>query len=403
MDKLNEIKNKLSEYHHEYLLKYCDLAESKEKLLDEILNVDFELQEKLYNSAINNKEKVFDDVTPVNAIEKNIFSKEELGEYFTIGYKEIKNGKLGVVTLAGGQGTRLGHNGPKGTYELFPKFSLFEILCNNFKKAYLKYECYINWYIMTSKENYNQTVAFFEENEYFNYPKEYIKFFKQEDIPQNGLDGKLLVNSKFEIVRGANGHGGVFSSLKNTGMLDDIKKNGVEWIFVTPVDNPLMELIDPIFVGVAKKGKYNAIGKSIERIDSTQKQGVFCLKNNKINVMEYTEIPKELMEKQNKDGSLYFRYAHINCNMFFVDTIDKLLTIDVPYHVANKKCNFIDLDGNVVIPDEPNCYKYEKFIFDYFPHIDKVGIFVVDRNEEYEPIKANADKARAAYLNKNNL
>lgn len=196
---------------------------------------------------------------------------------------------------------------------------------------------------------------------------------------------------------------GVFDSMKNTGIIEDVRKKGIEWVFVTPVDNPLMELIDPIFVGVAKKEKYNAIGKSILRIDPSQKQGVFCLKDNKVNVMEYTEIPKELMEKKNQDGSLYFRYAHINCNMFSVDTIDKLLASDIPYHIANKKCTYMDLDGKIVKPDVTNCYKYEKFIFDYFPYIDKIGIYVVERSKEYEPIKASADKARAAYLNKNNL
>ena len=193
---------------------------------------------------------------------------------------------------------------------------------------------------------------------------------------------------------------GVFDSMKNTGVLEDVRKKGVEWIFVTPVDNPLMELIDPIFIGVAKEEKLNAIGKSIVRTDPTQKQGVFCLNNNKVNVMEYTEIPKDLMEKKNEDGSLYFRYAHINCNMFSLNTIDKMLAIDIPYHIANKKCKFLDFNGKIVEPSEPNCYKYEKFIFDYFPHIEKFGVFVVERKEEYEPIKANADKAREAYINK---
>lgn len=193
---------------------------------------------------------------------------------------------------------------------------------------------------------------------------------------------------------------GVFDSMKNTGVLEDVRKKGIEWIFVTPVDNPLMELVDPIFIGVAKLGNYNALGKSIVRVDSSQKQGVFCLNNNKVNVMEYTEIPKNLMEKKNQDGSLYFRYAHINCNMFSLNTIDKLLQIGIPYHIANKKCKYMNLDGNIVEPEMPNCYKYEKFIFDYFPHIKNAGIFVVERKEEYEPIKANADKAREAYINK---
>jgi len=210
MDKLNEVENILSKYHHEYLLNYCNLVNNKDEFLDEILNLDFKLQEKLYKEAINSKEKVFSDVTPVIAIDKSSFSKEKLGEYFSIGYEEIKNGKLAIVTLAGGQGTRLGHNGPKGTYELLPNLSLFEILCDNLKKAYIKFGCYINWYIMTSKENFEATINFFEEKNYFDYPKEYITFFKQDDIPQNALDGKLLINEKGHIIRGANGHGRSF-------------------------------------------------------------------------------------------------------------------------------------------------------------------------------------------------
>lgn len=193
---------------------------------------------------------------------------------------------------------------------------------------------------------------------------------------------------------------GVFDSMKNTGVLQDAKNKDIEWIFVTPVDNPLMELIDPIFIGIAKLEGYEMIGKSIVRTDPTQKNGVFCKINGKVNVMEYTEIPKELMEKQNEDGNLYLRFAHINCNMFSIDTIDKILKIDIPYHIANKKSKYLNINGNLVEPTEPNCFKYEKFIFDYFPHIEKVGIFAVNRNLEYEPIKANADKAREAYINK---
>ena len=210
MDKLNKVKEILSKYNHEYLLKYCNLIENnneKEKFLDEILNIDFYLQEKLYDSTKKLNNSAFTNVENVTAINKNNFSEEEFDKYFKIGIEEIRSGKLGVVTLAGGQGTRLGHNGPKGTYELLPNLSLFEILCNNFKKAYDKYGVFINWYIMTSKENYNQTVTFFEEKNYFDYPKEYITFFKQDDIPQNSIDGELLVNESFKIVRGANGHG----------------------------------------------------------------------------------------------------------------------------------------------------------------------------------------------------
>ena len=193
---------------------------------------------------------------------------------------------------------------------------------------------------------------------------------------------------------------GVFDSMKNTGVLEDVKSKGIEWIFITPVDNPLMELIDPIFIGLAKSDGYDAICKSIVRTDPSQKNGVFCKIDNKLNVMEYTEISPELMSKQNEDGILYLRYAHINCNMFNIDTIDKILEIDIPYHIAKKKSKYLSLDGKMIEPLEPNSFKYEKFIFDYFPHIKRIGIFTVDRSFEYEPIKANADKARIAYINK---
>ena len=210
MDKLNKVKEILSKYSQEYLLQFCNLTDKKEEFLDEILNVDFKLQEKLYSSTKNINNNISYNVENVNAINKENFSKEEKDEYFEIGLEEIKNGKLAIITLAGGQGTRLGHIGPKGTYELLPNLSLFEILCNNFKRAYEQYGCYVNWYIMTSKENYNQTVSFFEEKDYFGYPKAHITFFKQDDIPQNSLDGKLLVSSDFKIIRGANGHGRSF-------------------------------------------------------------------------------------------------------------------------------------------------------------------------------------------------
>ncbi len=407
MDKLNKVKEILSKYNQEYLLKYCDLIKDekeKEEFLDEILNVDFSLQEKLYDSTKNIDKKVFSSVENVSAIDKNNFSEEELDKYFKIGVEEIKNGKLGVVTLAGGQGTRLGHTGPKGTYELLPNLSLFEILCNNFKMAYAKYGVFLNWYIMTSKDNYLDTVSFFEEKNYFNYPKEYITFFKQDDIPQNAMDGKLLFSDSFKIVRGANGHGGVFDSMKNTGVLEDAKKKKIEWIFVTPVDNPLMELVDPIFIGFAKFGGYNALGKSIVRTDPTQKQGVFCSIDDKLNVMEYTEIPKDLMEKVNEDGSLYLRYAHINCNMFNIKGIEKIGNGKLPYHSAFKKATYIDKDGNKVVPDSPNAYKFEAFLFDAFGDLDDMVILRVKRDEEFAPVKNatgvdSPETARALYNN----
>lgn len=197
--------------------------------------------------------------------------------------------------------------------------------------------------------------------------------------------------------------GGVFESMENSGVLSDIREKGIDWVYVTPVDNPLIELVDPTFIGYAQKERLDVIGKTIVRTDSKQKSGVFCLVDGKINVLEYTEITPELMSKQNEDSTLYLSYAHINCNMFKVNTINKILKKDIPYHVAKKKCTYMDLDGKIVVPENPNAYKYEKFIFDYFPYIKNIGIYVVDRSKEYEPVKSDADKARGAYINKGGL
>lgn len=403
MDKLNELKKILEQYNHEYLLTYYDRLDEidKEKFINQILEIDFDKQIKLFNATLNKENsKNFDEVAPINAFDENNINEDKLIEYMSIGEEQIKNGKLAIVTLAGGQGTRLGHFGPKGTYMLVPNKSLFEILCDTLKKANKRYNTTVTWYIMTSRENNDETIEFFENNNYFDYPKESIIFFVQNDLPMNKLNGEIVVNEAGLVKKGSDGHGGVFDAMLKNNILEDIKKKGIEWGFVTPVDNPLIELVDSLFVGIATKEKFDVISKAIRKENPNQKSGVFCLKDNIINVLEYTEISPELMNKKDEKGDLFLKYAHINCNMFNIKTIDNILNIDLPYHIAKKKATCLSRDGKIIIPDEPNAYKYEKFIFDYFPYINNVGILNVDRKKEYEPVKNSAEKARIAYLNK---
>lgn len=327
-------------------------------------------------------------------------SKEEKIEYKNFGRDVLVNGKLAIATLAGGQGTRLGHKWPKGTYMLLPNKSLFEILCDKLKYAKQKYNATITWYIMTSKENNTETIKFFEDNNYFDYPKEEIVFFNQNDLPMNSIQGDILLDEEGLIKYASDGHGGIFKAMQQNGILEDINKRNIEWLLVSPVDNPLIELVDPIFMGIAKKENFNAISKSIIKKDPNQKSGVFCIKENKVNVLEYTEIAPELANRKDSLGNFYFSNVHINCNMFNIKTIEKLVDIDIPYHVAKKKATYTNKEGNVVVPDEPNAYKYEKFIFDYFPYIENVGIYTVERELEYEPVKDNAERARIAFLKK---
>lgn len=402
MEKLDKVKKILKEYNQEHLLNnYINLdSESKEVLLNQILNIDFKKQKRLFDSVKDKKDLINEDVGQANAINLEDLSEEERKEYERIGEELIKNGKLAIVTLAGGQGTRLGHKGPKGTYMLLENKSLFEILCDKLKDANKKYDTVITWYIMTSKENNKETIAFFEDNNYFNYPKSSITFFNQNDLPMNSLDGKLILNEKGLIKCGADGHGGIFKAMQQSNILEDIEKRDIDWIFVTPIDNPLIELVDPIFTGVAEKEKFGAIGKSVMKVDPNQKSGVFCLRDNKVHVVEYSEISSELANKKDNNGNLFLKNAHINCNMFNIKTIKEIIDIDIPYHIAKKKATYLNEEGNIIIPEEPNAYKYEKFIFDYFTYIEKYGIYTVKKELEYAPIKDKAEKAKEAYLNK---
>jgi UDP-N-acetylglucosamine pyrophosphorylase len=343
------------------------------------------------------------NIEKIESIDKTKLSIEKINEYKEVGSKEIKAGKLAILTLAGGQGTRLGHSGPKGTFELIPNKSLFEILCDKLKEARKAYGNTIYWYIMTSHENNSATIDFFETNNYFNYPKDHITFFIQHEIPMKTFDEKEFLDENGKIKYGANGHGDTFIALEETGMLKDIESKGIEWLFVTPVENPLIELVDDVFVGIAKKNHLDIIGKAVEKIDPMQKSGVFCLKDNKPSVIEYTELSEELAKKQDIDGKLFLRNAHINCNLFNVNTIEKIKNKEIPYHVNKKKAKFLDESGTVINPDSPNAFKYEKYIFDYFPFVDHLGVYMVDRAEEYEPVKDSPVKAKAAYIKKYNI
>lgn len=372
----------------------------KINLEEQLKLIDLEKQAKLVNLA-NLSKPVFNDMEKIDSIKISDFKAEELNEIKKIGSKEISLGKLAIVTLAGGQGTRLGFNGPKGSYILTNNKSLFEILADNLKSGNEKFDTVINWYIMTSTENDEDTKIFFQNNNYFNYPKQNITFFKQNNLPMNKFNGDFVLNEEGLIKFASDGHGGTFDALYKNDLINDMKAKNIEWVYVTPVDNPLIELVDDIFVGMAKKNNYELLSKTIIK-NPGQKSGVFCLRNGKLSVAEYTEIPDELANKVDEDGKLYFGNAHINCNLFNISAIEKVKDIEIPYHIAKKKASFLDENGNFIKPEEPNAFKYEKFIFDYFPYLDKTAIYLVDRNFEYEPIKDKAEKAREAYMRKIN-
>ena len=393
---LEEVKAILKKYGQEHLLNHYDKLDDahKKKLLEQIDEIDFELANSLYESTKKDVKNSKDEITPIDYLDK--FKLGDKYKYYEdIGKRAIKEGKLAAVTMAGGQGTRLGHNGPKGTYDigLDSHKSLFELLCDGLKEEGKKYGVTIPWFIMTSKENNEATVNFFKEHKYFGYEKDKnLFFFIQGELPMMDTEGKILIGEDGLIKLAADGHGGIYESLVKTGMTKKMREMGVEWVFIGGVDNCLAKMVDPVFMGVAIDKKVTVASKSVVKANPHERVGVFCRRNGKPNVVEYTEITDEMAEATDEDGKLLYGESNILCHLFIIDAIERMGAEPLPYHVAYKKATYIDKDGNLVVPDSPNAYKFEAFLFDAFSEVDDMAILRVKREEEFAPVK-NADSA----------
>ncbi len=390
-EKLEKAQMLVKKYNQEHLLKFYNEknAQDKEKLLDQILNIDFELMEKLYKSA--KKPITFEniDIEPIEYVDKSKLTATETKYYEEKGIDAIKSNKFAVVTMAGGQGTRLGHPGPKGTFDMgLPSHkSLFELLCDTIKRAREKYNTTIPWYIMTSEENNDATVEFFIKNKYFGYPKDSIKFFVQGQLPMLGLDGKILLDENKMVKLAADGHGGTLKAMGKQKIIDQMKKDGIEWIFVSGVDNVLVKLVDPLLIGMSIDQNVLGSVKTIEKTDPKEKVGVFCKKNKKLGVIEYTEISDELAQIRDKYGALVYGDANAIFHLYNIKGLEKVSDLRLPYHTAKKKAKYIDKNGKFIEPTEPNAYKFELFIFDSYEMLGDVVVLRVKREEEFAPIK----------------
>ena len=393
---LEEAKAILKKYNQEHLLNgYEKLEEKKQKqLLNQIMNIDFELIKSLYDNTKKENSTNDDKIEPMEYLDKYKLN-DKYKYYENIGKQAIKEGKLAAVTMAGGQGTRLGHTGPKGTYDigLDSHKSLFELLCDYLKEEGKKYGVTIPWFIMTRRENNKETVEFFEKNKFFGYQKDKnIFFFIQGELPMVDTEGKILIGEDGLIKQAADGHGGIYESLVKNGMTEKMKQLGIEWVFIGGVDNCLVKMVDPVLMGIAIDKGVTVACKSIVKANPHEKVGVFCKRNGRPGVIEYSEITDEMAEAVDENGELLYGESHILCNLFNIKAVERMGTTPLPYHSAYKKAKFIDKDGNLVVPDSPNAYKFEAFLFDAFGEVDDMAILRVKREEEFAPVK-NADSA----------
>lgn len=387
--KLSSSKQILKKYNQEHLLNFYDELSpfEKQELLDEINSINFEQVHKLYIESNLDDAISINRITPLPYISKSNLSSHEISEFNNIGEEIINNSKLGIITLAGGQGTRLGYKGPKGSYEIDvpPRKSLFEFVCDDLKDAYNKYGVYLNWYIMTSPTNDLATREYFKDKDFFGYPENKVKFFIQNTFPIIDINEKVILDTPHTIKTGSNGNGDVFRAFKSSGLLPDLAKNNISWIFIGGIDNILLKWVDPLFLGLASAGNYSAASKSIKKQNINDSDWVFANVDGHPSIID----PKNLsMATSDPSVDKLYNQKNILSHLFTVDAFKSLVDADLPYHRAFKKNTFINEEGMKEIPEKPNSFKFEKFIFDSFKMFDRLLLLEVDSDEEFAPIKA---------------
>ena len=364
--------------------------DEKDRLIEQVLSLNIEQVIDLYNNLSKTFETGDKKIEKISAIDMNKLEDEEFIRYKKIGEDIIRNGEYAVVTMAGGQGTRLGHSGPKGTFKVNldngEKY-LFQIIVESLQKANEKYNVVIPWYIMTSEENNDQTLAFLEVNNYFGYPKNKVKLFMQGKAPLISTNGKLLIGKDKLIKEASDGNGSIYKSLAKDGVLEDMKNKNIKWIFVGGVDNILLKIIDPLLLGITISEGNKIASKSVKKINPKERAGVFCKIDGKPSIIEYSELPEEMSEETDSNGDLVYGDVNILSHLYNIEALEELSTKTLPYHIAEKKSDYLDENGNLITPEGKNVYKFESFIFDAFSYYNEMSILRVKREDEFAPIK----------------
>lgn len=304
------------------------------------------------------------------------------------GEKELRKGRVAALLVAGGQGSRLGYDGPKGCYPVGPISGapLFYFHARKILARSIRYGAPIPFYVMTSEANNAATVACFEENDYFGLDPENVFFFTQGMWPGMTKDGKVILDAPGHIFMSPDGHGGLLAALKRSGALADMKKRGIKSVFFFQVDNPLVEIADPAFIGhhVLEKSEYSL--KLCAKRDPYEKVGMPMRFGSSYRMVEYTEMTDEQCNRRGKDGELYFKYGSPAIHVFDRAFLEREASKPMPLHLAFKKIPAL-VNGKVVKPAEPNGYKFEKFIFDILPNAKRAAFLAFEQKDEFSPVK----------------
>lgn len=383
----NELFDALKKHGQEHIIEaYRKLDDAgKKKLASQIERIDWSIVEMACHGEHAQERGKLE---PLSALEVSEIEKNK-AVYEGIGLEAIRAGKVGAVLLAGGQGTRLGSDGPKGKYNigLTKDVYIFERLICNLFDVTDKAGCFVPLYVMTSDKNNDETIAFFEEKNYFGYPKDFVRFFKQEMAPSVDFNGKLYMEAADSLSLSPNGNGGWFYSMAVTGVLKDVKARGIEWLNIFAVDNVLQRIADPVFVGATMDSGCVSGAKVVRKADPEEKIGVLCLEDGKPSIVEYYEMTDEIINSREADGALSYNFGVILNYLFRVDQLEKIMNDKMPVHVVEKKIPYVNESGQLVKPEVPNGYKFELLVLDMIHMFDNCLSYEVIRDHEFAPIK----------------
>lgn len=381
-----EAYGKLEKYGQLHVLKYYEglPEEKKAALLSQIENLDFGILQYCKENTTNQKGRI----APLAAMQlPEIEKKKE--EYTKIGIEEIRQGKVAAVLLAGGMGTRLGSDHPKGMYDIGltrPVF-IFQRIIENMLDVVKQAGAWVRLFVMTSDKNHDMTVEFFEEKNYFGYDRDYVSFFVQDVVPASDYDGKVYMEERWKISTSPNGNGGWFSSMNKCGLLDVVRKDGIEWINVFAVDNVLQRIADPCFVGAVIDHGCVAGAKVVKKNSPDERVGALCLEDGRPSIVEYYELTDEMKAAKDADGNPAYDFGVILNYLFRTKELEEIMDRQLPLHVVEKQIPYMNGSGEYVEPETPNGYKYETLVLDMIHQVDNCLAYEVDRHKEFAPIK----------------
>lgn len=383
-----------------------ELSESQRKeLFEDLQSVDFELIDELKN-LLKLPVHISEQFEPAPYISLDAHSNEykRAKEY---GEMHVQSGKVAAFVVAGGQGSRLGYEGPKGCYPLgaVSGKSLFQIHAEKIRKYSQKYGVSIPWLIMTSQSNHKQTIEFFQAHSNFGISPSDILIFSQNMIPSLDMEGKLVLETPTRLFKNPDGHGGSLTALASSGVLDTIMERGIETISYFQVDNPLVKIIDPVFIGLHLLHNAEVSSKGLPKASPDEKIGIFVtFPNGRLGVVEYSDLPLEKAHERDFEGKLKFLMGSPAIHLFqcaFIKKITSKGEVHLPYHIAKKKLKM--WKGETIV--EIDGLKFEKFVFDAIPLAEKSIVFEMRREEEFAPVKnlTGIDSVESARILMNNL